>query len=30
VAALGMAELADEELSGIVPRIVEEDTNNEW
>ena len=25
-----MAELADEELSGIVPRIVEEDTNNEW
>lgn len=30
VAAMGMSELADEELSGIVPRVVEEDTNNTW
>lgn len=30
VAALGMTELADEELSGIVPSPVENETTNEW
>ena len=25
-----MCELADEELSGVVPRVVEEDSSNEW
>lgn len=30
VASLGMTELADEELSGVIPRVVEEDVNNEW
>nr|DAT46498.1 MAG TPA: hypothetical protein [Caudoviricetes sp.] len=29
IAAMGMAELADEELSGVVPREIE-DTNEEW
>jgi hypothetical protein len=30
VAAMGMAELADEELSGIVPTDVEDPLVNEW
>lgn len=30
VAAMGMCELADEELSGVVPRVVEEESTNEW
>ena len=29
IAAMGMTELADEELSGVVPREIE-DTNEEW
>lgn len=30
VAACGMVELADEELSGVVPRVVEDEVSNEW
>ena len=30
VAAMAMAELADEELRGVVPRIVEDETSNQW
>lgn len=30
VASMGMAELVDEELSGIVPKVVEEDSNQTW
>lgn len=30
VAAMAMAELADEELRGVVPKIVEDETSNQW
>jgi len=27
---MGMAELGDEELTGIVPRLVEDEVSNQW
>ena len=30
IAAMGMAELADEEYSGIIPKIVEDSVESEW